>query len=158
MDFGTARDCRVSSRALVERLSDTLVSMFGSPMGSRTLLAASLWLWACSSPSLPSKDAAPDFEIPIIPVGKDAAADVGPLCQETKLARMRRRMSDRSARRQSRFRTIRACRKSLSTGSRHNHCRLGVGCTRTRRPPVCAFSKAVMATTKPSFHASRAAR
>ena len=58
--------------------------MFGSPMGSRPLLAASLWLWACSSPSLPSKDAAPDFEIPIIPVGKDAAADVGPLCQETK--------------------------------------------------------------------------
>jgi hypothetical protein len=36
-----------------------------------------------SLPTLTSNDAAPDFVVPVIPVAKDAATDLGPLCQET---------------------------------------------------------------------------
>jgi hypothetical protein len=57
--------------------------MFGSQTGSRQLLAASLLLVACSSSSATSKDAGSDIVIPVFPVAKDAAADLGPLCQKT---------------------------------------------------------------------------
>jgi len=57
--------------------------MFRSQTGSRQLLATSLLLVACSSASVTSKDAAPDIVIPVFPVAKDAATDLGSLCQKT---------------------------------------------------------------------------
>jgi hypothetical protein len=83
-----------------------MVTMVRSQTGCRKLLATVLLLVACSSSSLgvgpkkdagpptdvsgietrdgalANKDAAPEVIIPAIPVGRDAATDLGPLCQE----------------------------------------------------------------------------